>query len=173
MLRLKNCLAAAALAGVAATADACTSWLLHRQGTKSGMMILQKCRDSFPGRLDADIRVAPNGWRWMCIGNPNYAMNEKGVVMTTNDGDGIAQRHPDDCIRQRFGPFAMNRLVMTSCSTAEQGVKKILDIGRNRLAAQGGIYFIADPKRAFMININYGYAEVSEITNGLVVITNT
>ena len=175
---LKSSWAAMLLVVFAATANdaaACTSWVIHRDGTRSGRMILQKVLDQYrrDGRLKAEMCVAPNGWRWMCIGNPNYAMNEKGVVMTTNDGDGIAQRHPDDGIRQRFGPFAMNRLVMTSCSTAEQGVAKILDIGRNRLAAQGGIYFIADPKRAFMININYGYAEVAEITDGLIVITNT
>ena len=175
---LKSFLAAMFLAVFAATANdaaACTSWIIHRGVTRSGRMIVQKVLDQYrrDGRLKAEMCVAPNGWRWMCIGNPNYAMNEKGVVMTTNDGDGVAQRHPDDGIRQRFGPFAMNRLVMTGCSTAEQGVAKILDIGRNRLAAQGGIYFIADPKRAFMININYGYAEVAELTNGLVVITNT
>ena len=162
-------------AATAYDAAACTSWVIHRGVTRSGRMIVQKVLDQYrrDGRLTARMCVAPNGWRWMCIGNPNYAMNEKGVVMTTNDGDSIAQRHPDDGIRQRFGPATMNRLVMTTCSTAEQGVAKILDIGRNRLTGLGGIYFIADPKRAFMININCGYAEVSEIADGLIVITNT
>ena len=165
----------AVAAATASDAVACTSWVIHPSVSRSGRMIVHKVLDQYrrDGRLKARMRVAPNGWRWMCIGFPNYAMNEKGVVMTTNDGDRIARRHPDDGIRQGFGPAAMNRMVMTGCPTAEAGVAKILEIGRNRLAVQGGIYFIADPKRAFMININCGYAEVSEIKNGLVVITNT
>ena len=165
----------AVLAVTANDAAACTSWVIHRGVTRSDKMIVHKVLDQYrrDGRLKAGMRVAPNGWRWMCIGYPNYAMNEKGVVMTTNDGDSIVRRHPDDGIRQGYGPATMNRMVMTSCATAEQGVAKILHIGRTGLAVQGGIYFIADPKRAFMININYGYAEVSEITGGLVVITNT
>ena len=165
----------AVFAAAANDAAACTSWVIHRGVTRSDKMIVHKVLDQYrrDGRLKAGMRVAPNGWRWMCIGYPNYAMNEKGVVMTTNDGDSIVRRHPDDGIRQGYGPATMNRMVMTSCATAEQGVAKILHIGRTGLAVQGGIYFIADPKRAFMININYGYAEVSEITGGLVVITNT
>ena len=136
----------AAVAATAGDAVACTSWVIHPSVSRSGRMIVHKVLDQYrrDGRLKARMRVAPNGWRWMCIGFPNYAMNEKGVVMTTNDGDRIAQRHPDDGIRQAFGPATMNRMVMTGCSTAEQGVAKILEIGRNRLAVQGGIYFIAD-----------------------------
>ena len=162
-------------AATASDAVACTSWVIHPSVSRSGRMIVHKVLDQYrrDGRLKARMRVAPNGWRWMCIGFPNYAMNEKGVVMTTNDGDSIARRHPGDKIRQAFSPLSMNRMVMTNCSTAEEGVAKVLAIGRNRLAVQGGIYFIADPKRAFMININCGYAEVSEIKDGLVVITNT
>ena len=162
-------------AATASDAVACTSWVIHPSVSRSGRMIVHKVLDQYrrDGKLKARMRVAPNGWRWMCIGFPNYAMNEKGVVMTTNDGDSIARRHPGDKIRQAFSPLSMNRMVMTNCSTAEEGVAKVLAIGRNRLAVQGGIYFIADPKRAFMININCGYAEVSEIKDGLVVITNT
>ena len=165
----------AVTAATASDAVACTSWVIHPSVSHSGKMIVHKVLDQYrrDGRLKARMRVAPNGWRWMCIGFPNYAMNEKGVVMTTNDGDGSDQRHIGDGIRQEYGPSTMNRMVMISCSTAEEGVKKVLEIGRNRLAVQGGIYFIADPKRAFVININCGYAEVSEIRNGLVVITNT
>jgi len=164
----------AALCVTALSTDACTSWVLHRGATRSGMMILHKVLDQYPrnGKLTAGMRVAPNGWRWMCIGNPNYAMNEKGVAMTTNDGDPVAVHHPGKG-RGSLGPASINRIVMTSCSTAEQGVAAILHAGRGKLSAVGGIYFITDPERAFMININHGYAEVAEIKNGAVVITNT
>ena len=56
MMQLKTCLGAAAVLGAALSAEACTSWAIHRSLTQSGRMIIQKCRDSYRGRLDADIR---------------------------------------------------------------------------------------------------------------------
>ena len=176
-MQLKTCLTAVALTGAMLSANACTSWLLHRSRTKSGRMILQKCRDSFPGRLDADIRVAPNGWRWMRIGSnhhyPNFGMNEKGVAITMNDGDQTDIRHPG---KGRAGMSAAItiRLVVTNCSTAEEAVAMIRSIGRNGLKlGSNATYLIADPKRAFLIDLAHGYAEVKEITGGSVVISNT
>lgn len=177
MSALKNCLAAAALAGAALSADACTSWLLHRQNTRSGRMILQKCRDSFPGRLDADIRVAPNGWRWMRIGSnehyPNFGMNEKGVAITMNDGDQTAIKHPG---KGRAGMSAAItiRMVVTNCATAEEAVEMILAVGRNGLKlGSNASYLIADPKNAYLIDLAHEYAEVKRITGGSIVISNT
>jgi len=177
MSALKNCLAAAALTGAALSADACTSWAIHRSCTKSGMMIIQKCRDSFPGRLDADIRVAPNGWRWMRIGSnqhyPNFGMNEKGVAITMNDGDQTDIKHPG---KERAGMSAALtiRMVVTNCETAEEGVEMIKAVGRNGLKlGSNASYLVADPKHAYLIDLAHGYAEVKAITGGTVVITNT
>ena len=166
-----------ALAAAANTAEACTSWMIHPSTSQSGMMIVQKVRDHFHARLDADMRTAPNGWRWMRIGLnehvPAFSMNEKGVVMTTNDGDRTEIRHPHDSVRARRGAGNLIRQVVTTCSTAAEGVEIIRNSARNGLhAGSNGIYFIADPNRAFMINLAYGYAEVKELTGGIVVITN-
>ena len=73
-------------------AEACTSWLLRSENTESGMMILHKIVDGRYSPRDADIRTAPNGWRWLRIGgyhggHSNMALNEKGVAITTNGGD--------------------------------------------------------------------------------------
>ena len=177
MSGLKNCFAAAALAGAALSADACTSWLLHRQNTKSGRMILQKCRDSFPGRLDADIRVAPNGWRWMRIGSnehyPNFGMNEKGVAITMNDGDKTEVKHPGG-ERAAMSAAITIRMVVTHCATAEEAVEMIKAVGRNGLKlGSNASYLIADPNNAYLIDLAHGYAEVKRITGGSIVISNT
>ena len=177
MTALKNCFAAAALASCALSADACTSWVLHRSCTKSGRMILQKCRDSFPGRLDADIRVAPNGWRWMRIGSnvhyPNFGMNEKGVAITMNDGDQTDIKHPGNG-RAGMSASITIRLVLTNCETAEQAVEMLKHIGRNGLkVGSNASYFVADPKRAYLVDLAHGYAEAKEITGGSIVISNT
>ena len=177
MFALKNCLTAAALTGVALSADACTSWLLHRQNTRSGRMILQKCRDSYPGRLDADIRVAPNGWRWMRIGSnehyPNFGMNEKGVAITMNDGDKTDIKHPGG-ERAAMSAAITIRMVVTNCATAEEAVEMIRNVGRNGLKlGSNASYLIADPNNAYLIDLAHGYAEVKRITGGSIVISNT
>ena len=158
-------------------ARACTSWMIHPGASRSGMMIVQKVRDHFHVRLDADMRTAPNGWRWMRIGHAQhssaFSMNEWGVVMTTNDGDKTDVRHPRDGVRAGVWSGSMIRRVITTCTTAAEGVEVIRNMARNGLTAgSNGIYFIADPNRAFMINLAYGYAEVKELTGGMVVITN-
>ena len=177
MFDLKNYLTAAALAGAALSAEACTSWLLHRQNTGSGRMILQKCRDSFPGRLDADIRVAPNGWRWMRIGSnqhyPNFGMNEKGVAITMNDGDQTDVKHPGKG-RAAMSAAITIRMVVTNCETAEQAAEMIKHVGRNGLKlGSNASYLIADPKHAYLIDLAHGYAEVKPISGGSIVISNT
>jgi len=177
MFELKKYLTAAALAGVAFSADACTSWAIHRSCTKSQRMIIQKCRDSFPGRLDADIRVAPNGWRWMRIGSnehyPNFGMNEKGVAITMNDGDQTDIKHPG---KGRAGMSASItiRMVVTHCENAAEAVEMLKHVGRNGLKiGSNASYLVADPHRAFLVDLAHGYAEVKEITGGTIVISNT
>ena len=177
MFELKNCLTAAALAGVAISADACTSWAIHRSCTKSQRMIIQKCRDSFPGRLDADIRIAPTGWRWMRIGSnqhyPNFGMNEKGVAITMNDGDQTDIKHPGKG-RAAMSAAITIRMVVTNCETAAQAVEMIKHVGRNGLKlGSNASYLIADPNRAFLVDLANGYAEAKEITGGTIVISNT
>ena len=177
MMQLKTYLGAAALLGAVLSADACTSWAIHRSVSHSGRMIIQKCRDSYRGRLDADIRIAPNGWRWMRIGSnrhyPNFGMNEKGVAITMNDGDSTDIKHPG---KGRVGMAASLtiRYVCTNCATAAEGVEFLKKVGRcGWKLGSNASYFIADPDRAFLVDLAHGYAEVKEITGGIATITNT
>ena len=177
MMQLKTCLVTAAVLGAALAADACTSWAIHRSVSRSGRMIIQKCRDSYRGKLDADIRTAPNGWRWMRIGSnqhyPNFGMNEKGVAITMNDGDSTDIKHPG---KGRVGMAASLtiRYVSTNCATAAEAVEFLKCVGRSgwKLGSNAS-YFVADPDRAFLVDLAHGYAEVKEITGGIAIITNT
>lgn len=160
----------------ATAAEACTSWVIHRSCTKDGRMILQKCRDSRVGKLSADIRVAPDGRRWMRIGVsdhwPTFSMNDKGLVATMNDGDDLTIKHPGG-EKLGIGTGDILRKVMQECDNAYDAALIIRDYGRNgRRNGRGGTLFVADAKRAFMIDVGPGYGEMKELTGGMVIISN-
>ena len=169
-----------ALFAFAFPAGACTSWLLGPETTNSGMMILHKIVDGRYSPRDADIRTAPNGWRWLRIGgyhggHSNMAMNEKGVAITTNGGDPNVLKHPHgERLAISLGP--LETLVMQNCATAAEGAEMIKNVARGRLFLDpkdyGFILMVADARRAFVVEISDGYAEVSEIAGGIHVVAN-
>ena len=156
----------AAVLGSAA-ASACTSWVLHPSVTKSHRMIVQKCRDSRSKVLDADMRTAGNGVRWMCIGAGGgacFSMNSLGVVATSNAGDPLTD--PEKPL-PKVGGQPLERIAV-NCSAAHEGIKFIAELQRN----PAGIFFVADPKQAFLIESGADYAEYQEITGGICVVAN-
>ena len=170
------------LAVSAFSAQACTSWVLRPEVTESGMMIVQKILDNPYSALDADMRVAPNGWRWIRIGRlngPSLAMNEKGVAITANCGERNGDE-PSRTGRQTFYSFELLWHVVRNCATAEEGVRELKHIGRNRLfrmpgkqpVKYGSILMVADAKRAFVVEIGDGYCEAAEIKSGIHVVAN-
>ena len=182
MHKLDKLLLAAALAGIAPAATACTSWMIHPSATASGRMLVQKCRDSRVTPLDADIRRSRHGVKWMRIGMYKhvalFAVSERGLVAIMNDGDDLTLKHPCKALpindaRMWTACAEMMRQMMDECTTAEEAVKLALHYGRNRIqAARGGTMFIADAKRGFMVDLGSGYAEVKELTGGMIIITN-
>ena len=174
---------AAAFAG-ATVAEACTSWVIRPELTESGMMIVQKILDEhYRNRLDADIRVAANGWRWIRVGSfvsgASMAMNEKGVAITTNGGDRNGEVRTHGGERHAMGCYELVWLVK-SCATAEEAVDAIKNIARKRLFIYGNgkgrygtILLVADAHRAFLVEIGDGYAEAFEITRGMYVVPNS
>ena len=161
-------------------AEACTSWLLRSENTESGMMILHKIVDGRYSPRDADIRIAPNGWRWLRIGgyhggHSNMALNEKGVAITTNGGDPNGLKHTrGERLSISCGP--LETLVMQNCATAAEGAEMVKNVARSRLFHDpkdyGFILMVADARRAFVVEIGDGYAEVSEVTGGIHVVAN-
>ena len=173
-------LIAATVAGATAV-EACTSWVMRPEATESGMMTVQKILDErYRNRLDADIRVAANGWRWIRVGSFKHgvsmSMNEKGVVVTSNCGDTTDIKTPF-WDRDPMGNYGLQRAVMKNCSTAVEGVEQVKHILRNRrfLARPntGYVLLVADARRAFMVEIGDGYAEAAEVTGGMHVVVNT
>ena len=181
MSRSAKYLLAAGLSGAALTAAACTSWMIHPSASASGRMIVHKCRDNKVGTLDADILHSPHGVKWMRLGankEPLFAVSENGIATVMNDGDPMTLVHPgkenkleEERMWTSCGSLA--RQVMDQCTTAEQAVKPALHYGRSRIkAAHGNSIFVADAKRAFMIDVGPGYAEVKELKDGICIITN-
>ena len=181
--KLEKLLLTVAVAGSAPLASACTSWMIHPSATASGMMLVQKCRDSRVTPLDADIRRSRHGVKWMRIGMFKhcalFAVNERGLVAIMNDGDDLTLKHPEKAFkdlkhaRMWTACAEMMRQMMDECSTAEEAVKLALHYGRNRIqSARGGTMFIADAKRGFMVDLGSGYAEAKELTGGMIIITN-
>ena len=147
MTNAKNLLLLTAASWCAA-GFACTSFTIHRSVSETGRMLLQKCRDSTMSKLDANIRVAPDGRRWMQIGangGAMFAMNDRGVAATTNtgnklEGDTIPKKGP----KKQGSAFER---IMETCSSAEAGIPRIKSYFRNPT----GIYMIADAKQAFLV----------------------
>jgi uncharacterized protein (DUF2237 family) len=176
-------LAALLAAGAATSAEACTSWVIHPSVSASGRMLVQKCRDSRVTPLDADIRRSRHGVKWMRIGMYKhcalFAVSEKGLVAIMNDGDDMTLKHPNNLFpelkdtRTWTACAETMRQIMDECTTAEEATRLTLHYCRNKLqAGHGGTMFIADPKRAFMIDLGPGYGEAKEITGGMIIITN-
>ena len=158
-----------AMAPCCAAAVACTSFTIHPTASETGRMLLQKCRDSTMGKLDADIRTAKNGRRWMRIGangGAMFAMNDRGVAVTVNTGNKL---EGDDIPKKATThSVALFNLIMETCSSAESGVPLIEKHFRN----PAGIYMIADANRAFLVEAGAGYGEHKEIAGGLLVVAN-
>ena len=170
---MKREIFSAVLGILTVSAQACTSWVLRPEVTASGRMIVQKILDSPPSTLDADFRVAPNGWRWIRIGRlngPSMAMNEKGVAITANCGERNGDE-PSRRGRQTLYSFELLWHVVRNCATAEAGVEELKHIGRNRLfrmpgkqlVKYGSILLVADAKRAFLVEIGDVYKSGSGV----------
>ena len=160
---------------------ACTSWMIHPSCSATGRMIVHKCRDNRVSPLDADIQYTRHGVKWMRLGankEPLFAVSERGIATVMNDGDPMTLVHPNTDkslhdARMWTSCGSLARQVMDECTTAEQAVKLALHYSRNYIkSAHGNSIFVADPKRAFMIDAGPGFAEYKELTGGICIITN-
>ena len=159
-----------ATASYCAAAAACTTFTVLPEASETGNMMLHKCRDrKIVGRLDANIRGGENGVRWMQIGfngTATFAMNSRGVAMTSNTGNKL-EGWIVPAKKRKAKPWSFDR-IMEASRKAEDGIPLIKMRQRN----PGGIYLIADAKRAFLVEIGAGYGEHMEIPGGLLVVAN-
>ena len=159
-----------------AVAEACTTWVIHSSAMKTGRMTVNKCRDLHPGKVELSIRRSPRGWRWISLADvSSYGMNEKGVVATCNDGDALTVRHPKG-ERHQISSYFLLRQVLAECDNAYDGAVLIRDHGRAMRRPSywehGATLLVADPKRAFIVDVGPGYGEMKEITSGMLVYSN-
>ena len=160
----------------ALSAEACTTWVIHPSATASGRMTVNKSRDLHPGKVKLSIHRSPRGWRWISLADiSSYGMNEKGVVVSCNDGDALTVRHPRG-ERHQISSYFLLRQVLEECDNAYDGAVLIRDHGRAMRRPSywehGATLLVADPQRAFIVDVGPGYGEMKEITGGMLVYSN-
>jgi len=175
-MKTKYLLPAAVFLFGIAPAEACTTWVIHSSAAKTGRMTVNKCRDLHPGKVKLSIRKSPRGWRWISLADvSSYGMNEKGVVAACNDGDALTVRHPKG-ERHQISSYFLLRQVLAECDNAYDGAVMIRDHGRAMRRPSywehGATLLVADPQRAFIIDVGPGYGEMKEITSGMLVYSN-
>ena len=157
------------------TAYACTSWVIHPSRSASGKMIVHKCRDSTPSPLDAAMYDFPDGRRYMRIGTVKgwncFSMNDRGVVAILNAADPVDVKRPSEG-SVAYGGGGFLTYAAINCNRAEQAVAFIKFCCDNDIALGPQSFFVADPKRAFLIDVVPGYSACKEIYGGISIISN-
>jgi len=165
----------AALCGGSVGVFACTSWVIHPSRSRSGRMIVHKCRDSNVSPLAARMFDSPGGRRWMRIGTTAgwncFSMNDRGVVIILNAADTVSTRHAGGG-RIGYGGGAFMNLVTRNCTAADQALPLIKYFCDHDLNVAPNSFFVADPKRAFLIDVAPGYFAVKELYGGMAIISN-
>ena len=158
-----------------AAANACTSWVIHPSRSANGRMIVHKCRDSNASPLDAEMYEFPDGRRYMRIGTTKgwncFSMNNSGVVVILNAADPVAAKNPSGD-RVGYGGGGFLSYAAEKCSRADQLPPFVKFCCDNDIAAGPQSFFVADPKRAFLIDVAPGYCAVKEIYGGISIISN-
>ena len=122
--------------------------------------------------VDAHMMVTKKGARWMNIGSAGgatFQMTEHGVVLTSNSGDSHMGKHKK--LAKKLSPF--NETFADTIKDAAAAAKMVRDYGRAGWRAKGGMYLVADAKRAFTIEVASGYGEMMEIPGWIYVISNS
>ncbi len=171
MKKLSTLLSLLCLLCRAAVADACTSWVIMPERSASGRMLLVKCRDQHIGTLTASVNTT-DGVRWLCIGvagGARFGLNQYGVATTSNYGGKFSGRRRKPPKHAR----GIIETVSVGARDAATGAALVRDRGREGWRALGGLFLVADAKRAFTAEIASGYGEMTEIPGGIYVISNS
>ena len=156
-------------------ANACTSWVIHPSLSASSKMIVHKCRDSNYSLLDAEMYEFPDGRRYMRIGTTKgwncFSMNNSGVVAILNAADPVAAKNPDGD-RVGYGGGGFLSYTAEKCARADHAPAFIKFCCDNDIACGPQSFFIADAKRAFLIDVVPGYCAIKELYGGIAIISN-
>ena len=146
-----------------------TSWLVRGSGAAAGKALIHTCRESKDQRQfqieykDGSLLLKD------AQGNCFAALNKYGVAVLFSEGDPNSDAEPAQPLA---GPQVTTALTASS-QTAEQAlaeVKKIFDAGR---ISGGQILFIADAKRAFVVECAPRHFAAQELTRAFCVYSNS
>ena len=147
----------------------CTSWFIHPSCSSSGSAILQKNRDytgqnliscrlyrAMPGRF----KVLTTGDLWSS--GAGAVMNEKGVMITQNDGRDWEKQSR----RVSVGSTFLLRYLAEHCASAEAALAKLKEFYSCGIMRDGDIYFIADPRTGYVVEATANHVVHAEIPFG-------
>ena len=153
----------------------CTSWFIHPELSVTGASMLQKNRDYTGQNLISArlFRAMPGRFKVLTVGDlwssgAGAVMNEKGVMITQNDGltwEGQPRKVSVGCV------FLL-RYLAEHCASADEALatlKKIYDRGFMR---DGDLYFIADPDKGYVVETTTNHVSAAAITFGFEVRAN-
>lgn len=153
----------------------CTSWFIHPSCSSSGSAILQKNRDYTGQNLISCrlYRAMPGRYKVLTTGDlwssgAGAVMNEKGVMITQNDGRAW-ETQPR---RVSIGSTFLLRYLAEHCATADAALNKLKEFYNCGFMRDGDIYFIADPRTGYAVEATACHIVHAEIPFGFEVRAN-
>lgn len=154
----------------------CTSWMVTPEYSSTGASMLQKTRDySSQKLLSARLfRSAPGRWKILSVGDlwstgSLMVMNEKGLMITQNDGPGI-RKFAARAVTAG-SPFVL-RYLAEHCADVPEALAVLKQFYALGLMRGGDIYFLADPRRGAVAEASGDRISAAEIPFGFEVRAN-
>ena len=153
----------------------CTSWFIHPELSVTGAAMLQKNRD-YTGQnmISARLfRAMPGRYKVLTVGDlwssgAGAVMNEKGVMITQNDGlcwEGQPRKISVGCV------FVL-RYLAEHCASADEALATLQKMYARGTLRDGDLYFIADCNKGYVVETTTNHVAYSEITFGFEVRAN-
>ena len=137
------------------TQPGCTTWGVNKFSSPTGCSIVHKNRDK-AGQSCVSLKIYKAGsdrYKIMTVGDLWSAgtcgvMNEKGLVMTMNDGHRSWQENPKP---ETVSSAYLMRLVAEKCASVEEAVILVKKLYSEKIVRSSDIFFICDPDRVIVM----------------------
>lgn len=150
----------------------CTSWIIMPDLTGGKQLILHKNRDSSSKYLVGMIRSVPGKFSWLGHGNygsigTNCGINNKGLAVAMNSGDRSTENN-----KYGLNTVHLARILLEECANADAAVKlleKMVMAGAYEHGKSGSMWFIADAKKAYVVEHNAKHFHAEQVNRGIAV----
>lgn len=155
----------------------CTSWIVMPDLTGGKKMLLHKNRDSDAKRICAVRRFPEGKLGWMSVSSPtaeptaNMGINTKGLAVAMNSGDLSDGKSPGPGLHT----VEIARVLLENCDHAEAAVirlKEVIGAKNYKHGERGSMWFIADPRKAFIAEHDMLRFAVHEVSSGFAIRAN-